>query len=575
MTWSPSHPPASGNPTPTPLGEATPTGQLRTLCVGIAQINTTAGDIASNARKVIHTLQHASGQGVDLVVFPELTLTGYPPRDLLDKEQFVEANLRALADVAVHAKQVAAIIGHVEMNPAAEGKRLFNTASLIHRGVATTVCRKTLLPTYDVFDEARWFQPGATHVPHRFRGWLLGVSICEDIWNNRLHWSHRLYEVDPVERLVAGGAEVLINIAASPYSHGRRHLKNDIFAQTARAHGKPLLEVNLIGGNDTLIFDGGSCVFDEQGRLVLQSPHFEESFDTVNVDRLPEQVEPQEETIGDMHRALVLGLRDYMKKCGFKRALVGLSGGIDSAVTCALAVEAVGAQAVTGVTMPSLHSSRGSVEDSRELARRLGVEVITVPIREVVSAFETALAPHMGEGELGVTGENIQARARGTILMALSNRTGALLLSTGNKSEIAVGYCTLYGDMAGGLAVISDVPKTMVYELARHINRHREIIPQVILEKAPSAELRPNQRDTDSLPPYDILDPIMRLHVEQRLGERDIVKRGYDEGTVRRVLRMIGQSEYKRRQMPPGLRVTSKAFGEGWRMPIATGRMME
>jgi NAD+ synthetase len=553
--------------------ESTPTSAIRTLTVGLAQINTVTGDIASNAKKVVRTLEHATDAGVDLVIFPELTLTGYPPRDLLDKEAFIDANLQALADVSAEATQVAAIIGHVEPNSEPGGKRLFNAASLIHSGTATTLCRKTLLPTYDVFDEARWFQPGAEQHPHRHGQWRLGVSICEDIWNNSLHWSPSLYDADPVQRLVERGAELLINISASPYSHGRRLIRSEMYAQTARHHRRPLIVVNAVGGNDTLIFDGGSCVFDGEGDLVVQAPFFEESFDIVNVDNLPEAVAPPEETIADVHRALVLGLRDYVRKCGFKRVLVGLSGGIDSAVTCALAVEALGPAAVGGVTMPAVHSSQGSVDDSAALAANLGIELLTIPIQPMVESFLDALEPVLGEGDLGVTAENIQARVRGVNLMALSNQTGALLLSTGNKSEIAVGYCTLYGDMAGGLAVISDVPKTMVYEIARHINRHEEIIPRAVLEKPPSAELRPDQRDTDSLPPYDILDPIMRLHVEQHLDAEAITERGFDEDTVRQVVSLIAKAEYKRRQAPPGLRVTSKAFGEGWRMPIATGKM--
>lgn len=552
--------------------EATPAAAKGPLRIALAQINTVTGDIESNAKKAIRTLEHAQRQAVDLVVFPELTLTGYPPRDLLDKPAFVEKNLSALADVASHAKQVAAIIGHVERNRASEGKPLFNAASIIQRGVATPVCRKTLLPTYDVFDESRYFQPGAARIPHRFREHLLGISICEDIWNDRLCNSTRLYEIDPIEQLVDAGSDILINISASPYAHGRREMKTNMYSQVARRHQRPLVMVNLVGGNDTLVFDGGSAVFRADGSLVYQAPYFEESFAVIDMEALPDPVSPPMETIGEVHRALVLGVRDYLKKCCFKKALVGLSGGIDSAVTLALAAEALGSNAVTAVTMPSQYSSEGSVKDSEAMAKNLGVELLNIPIQEMVDSFMGALEPHLGS-DLGVTEENLQARTRGVILMAISNKTGALLLTTGNKSEMAVGYATLYGDMAGGLAVISDVPKTMVYELANHINRHREIIPQAIIEKPPSAELRPDQRDTDSLPPYDILDPIMRMHVEQHMSPAEIVKKGFDEDIVRRIVRLISRAEYKRRQAPPGLRVTSKAFSDGWRMPIARGKM--
>jgi NAD+ synthase (glutamine-hydrolysing) len=545
---------------------------MRPLRIGLAQINTVTGDIGSNVKKVLLTLDHAKSRDVDLVIFPEMTLTGYPPRDLLDMPAFVDESLKALVNIAAQCRQIAAIVGHVERNGQTEGKPLFNAASLLARGTAKTICRKSLLPTYDVFDEARWFQPGTVHTPHRHSGWLLGTSICEDIWNDALHHGRRLYDIDPIERLVAAGAEALINIGASPYQCMRRQAKTDMLSGTAKRHARPLITVNQVGGNDSLIFDGGSAVFDAEGNLVHQSPHFEESFDVIDLDDLPPPKATLEETIGDIHSALVLGLRDYVRKCGFKSALVGLSGGIDSAVTCALAVEALGSAAVTGVTMPSVHSSRGSVDDSRALARSLGITCHTVTIPPMVDAFGKALVPVLGDGDLGVTDENIQARVRGVILMAISNRTGALLLTTGNKSELAVGYCTLYGDMAGGLAIISDVPKTMVYDLARHINRHREVIPQAIIDKPPSAELRPGQRDSDSLPPYDILDPIMRAHVEEHLSAEAIVERGYDEATVRRILRLIAGAEYKRRQAPPGLRVTSKAFGEGWRMPIARGK---
>jgi predicted amidohydrolase len=402
--------------------ESTPTSAIRTLTVGLAQINTVTGDIASNAKKVVRTLEHATDAGVDLVIFPELTLTGYPPRDLLDKEAFIDANLQALADVSAEATQVAAIIGHVEPNSEPGGKRLFNAASLIHSGTATTLCRKTLLPTYDVFDEARWFQPGAEQHPHRHGQWRLGVSICEDIWNNSLHWSPSLYDADPVQRLVERGAELLINISASPYSHGRRLIRSEMYAQTARHHRRPLIVVNAVGGNDTLIFDGGSCVFDGEGDLVVQAPFFEESFDIVNVDNLPEAVAPPEETIADVHRALVLGLRDYVRKCGFKKVLVGLSGGIDSAVTSALAVEALGPAAVGGVTMPAVHSSQGSVDDSAALAANLGIELLTIPIQPMVESFLDALEPVLGEGDLGVTAENIQARVRGVNPAALDRQ---------------------------------------------------------------------------------------------------------------------------------------------------------
>jgi len=540
--------------------------------VFLAQINTTVGAIEENAAKVREWIGRARSEKADLAVFPELTLTGYPPKDLLEFSWFVEKSQTAIERLAEATNGIAALVGFVSRRDAGEGKLLHNSAALLADRRIVSVHHKTLLPTYDVFDEGRYFDPAPEVHAVQFRGRRLGISICEDCWNDRLYWRRRLYAVDPIEQLSGRGMEVLVNLSASPFAMGKRKIKEEMFAQIAARHRVPVIHVNLVGGNDSLVFDGWSNVFDPRGEIVAQLADFREDGAAVDLDRLAgpmrEVASSDEEQV---YEALLLGIRDYLRKCGFSRAVIGLSGGIDSALTAALAAAALGPTNVLGVSMPSRYSSSGSVEDARLLAENLGIEYRVVPIEPVYAACLQSLPELAGEKGPDLAAENVQARARGMILMAFSNKHGHLVLSTGNKSELATGYCTLYGDMVGGLAVLADVPKTLVYRLAHHINERagRDLIPRSSIEKPPSAELRPNQRDTDSLPPYEILDPIVAAYVEDRLDTEEIVARGLDRATVESVVRRINQNEYKRLQAAPGIKVTSKAFGYGRRMPIA------
>ena len=545
--------------------------------IALGQINTTVGAIARNTDRVIATLEAARDMGGDLVVLPELTLTGYPPKDLLHRHSFIKRNLDALERVARATSTLpAAVVGFVDHDENRDGAGLFNAAALCAEGRLVSVHRKSLLPTYDVFDEGRYFDPALENSVAEFKGLRLGISICEDIWNDALYWrqrGRRRYARDPIEDLAAQGFDLLLNVSASPYWENKRRLKREMFAATARRYGRPLAQVNLVGGNDSLVFDGWSNVFDAEGNIVAQARDFEESLVLYDTDTGRGAIEPtREEEIELICEALTLGLRDYVGKCGFRSAVVGLSGGIDSAVTAALAARALGADRVTGVAMPSPFSSDHSMRDARALAENLGIEFLVIPIQPVYEKCLETLTPHFGGRPFDAAEENLQARIRGNILMALSNKFGHLVLSTGNKSELAVGYCTLYGDMSGGLAVLSDVPKTMVYQLAEFLNRAQERIPRNSISKRPSAELRPDQFDTDSLPPYDVLDPIIRAYVEEHLYVDEIARRGFDRATVERVIAMIERNEYKRQQAATGLKVTSRAFGYGRRMPIARGR---
>jgi NAD+ synthetase len=542
--------------------------------IAMAQLNPTVGDIPGNARRILDAYARAAREGADLVVTPELSLLGYPPKDLLLKPRFVDDNLAALDRLAAEVGRTALIVGYVDRTTGRRGLPLHNAAALIAGGRILARKHKVLLPTYDVFDERRYFEPGDGPAVVRFAGVGLGLSICEDIWTQEPAGpAARLYHGNPIADLVTAGADILINISASPFVMGKFSQRAELIRAQAVRYQRPVVYVNQVGGNDELVFDGGSFAMDAQGRIVGQLRPFEEDLGLVDLPdgqplarlvELPSDVEA-------LRRALVLGLRDYMAKIGFKEAVLGLSGGVDSSLVAYLAAEAVGPEHVVGVAMPSRYSSDHSLEDARATAANLGARFLTIPIDGPHRAFEAALAEAFAGRESDATEENIQARVRGTILMGLSNKFGYLVLSTGNKSEVSVGYCTLYGDMAGGLAVISDVPKTLVYRLCRHINEvdPRRPIPERVLTKAPSAELRPNQTDQDSLPPYDILDAILDLYVRDERSHDEIVAAGFDPQTVARVIRLVDRNEYKRQQAAPGLKVTSRAFGFGRRMPIA------
>jgi NAD+ synthase (glutamine-hydrolysing) len=537
--------------------------------IALGQINTTIGDMEGNAEKIKRTIEEASRLNTDLVVFPEMAITSYPPRDLLEKDSFIEENLRTLEEVAGWSQDIGVICGFVDKNNTGTGKKLFNAAAFLYGGRIVSRQYKSLLPTYDVFDEARYFEPGREGCVLDFRGCKVGISICEDIWNDKDFWKRRLYAVDPTEELIRKGAQMLVNVSASPYSVGKLSVRKRMLSEVARKYGCPLVYVNQVGGNDELVFDGASFAVNVKGEVVAQCRDFEEDmvvFDSSVQHGVLSWVSEEEASV---LKALVMGTRDYAKKCGFMKVVVGLSGGIDSSLTSVIAVEALGKDNVLGVMMPSVYSSEGSVRDARKLVKNLGIESVLIPITPIFQAYLDSLKTVFGECEPDVTEENLQARIRGNFLMAISNKFGYLVLNTGCKSEMAVGYATLYGDMAGGLAVISDVPKTTVYRLAEYVNREREVIPKEIIEKAPSAELRPNQRDEDSLPPYAILDGILKAYVEDNLSPEAIAGLGYDTALVRQMIRRVDANEYKRRQAVPGLRITSKAFGMGRRLPIA------
>jgi NAD+ synthase (glutamine-hydrolysing) len=540
--------------------------------ITLAQLNPIVGDVSGNLAKALAVLKE-TGPASDLIVFPELFLVGYPPRDLLEQPALIERVQQALEELAEASRacpDTGLLVGAPRPTGRRAGKGLYNSAVLIYQGQVLFQRHKSLLPTYDVFDESRYFDPAEEVATIAFKDEVLGISICEDAWCDPELWCSRLYAADPIADLARQGATLMINISASPFQVGKEEMRYHLLNYHVKSHGKPFIYVNQIGGNDELIFDGESMALDAGGNLRAHLPAFAEAVVTFDTRRpgAPEPYVPPER-LATVHRALVLGLKDYLRKCGFSRAVVGLSGGVDSAVTCCLAVEALGRENVLGVLMPSPYTSQASIDDSLKLAGNLGVEIKSIPITPIYQCYRDSLKEPLQLGGIDVTLENLQARIRGNILMALSNKFGYMVLSTGNKSELAVGYCTLYGDMSGGLSVLADVPKTMVYELARYLNREGEVIPGEILVKAPSAELRPDQKDQDTLPPYEILDKIMDYYLTERMAYKDIVRLGFDPETVRWIIRAIDSNEYKRRQAAPGLKITSKAFGMGRRIPIA------
>ena len=542
--------------------------------IGIAQINPTVGDFRGNLEKVLAAYKRLAATGAELILAPELAVTGYPPQDLVFKSGFVSQNLAALERLHRSVGAVPLLVGYVDHNNG-PGKPFFNAAALLERGQPVRKSFKTLLPTYDVFDEGRYFAPGSGGEVFTIAGRQVGVTICEDIWTQE-YLPRPLYDLDLVAGLVAKGAEIIVNLSASPFGLRKLGSRREMVATLARTHQRPIVYCNVVGGNDELVFDGSSIAFNRAGDLIAQLPSFQTAEAIIETDGAPALSLPSVDSMAELFGALSLGLRDYLAKCHFTSAVLGLSGGIDSAVVAAIAVDSLGAENVVGVSMPSPYSSRGSIDDALALARNLGIRCLQIRIDEAFLAFKAQFKEIFAGLPEDTTEENIQSRLRGMILMALSNKFGHLLLTTGNKSELAVGYCTIYGDMAGGLAVISDVPKTLVYQLAHWINSdglrgrgEREIIPASTIEKPPSAELKPGQVDQDSLPPYDILDQILQLYVEENLSARDIVAQGFEEKTVRWIQRRVDLSEYKRAQAAPGLKVTGRAFGVGRRMPIA------
>ncbi len=550
-----------------------PGAASRIICVtsmkiGFAQINPTVGDLSGNAEKILAAYERLTAEGAELVLTPELAITGYPPQDLVFKSRFVPQNLEILDLLHRRIGAVPLLVGFVDRNEG-RGKPFHNAAALLEKGAPIQKTHKALLPTYDVFDEDRYFEPAAKITPLLLGGrHRIGVTICEDIWTEP--YLHRpYYDLEPVRSLVEQGAECIVNLSASPFNLGKPAVRREMLAELARTHGRAIAYCNAVGGNDQLVFDGNSLAIDRSGALIAQLPGFTEADAVIDLETAAPIQLSKRETSADLLDALSLGVSDYMRKCGFKSAVLGLSGGIDSAVVAAIAVHALGPENVVGVSMPSPYSSQGSIDDALALARNLGITCHQMPIADAFAAFKAQFAEVFAGLPEDTTEENMQSRLRGMILMSLSNKFGHILLTTGNKSELAVGYCTIYGDMAGGLAVISDVPKTMVYDLARWINRERELIPTATIEKPPSAELKPDQVDQDTLPPYEILDEILRLYVEENLSAGDIAARGFDEKTVRWVQRRVDLNEYKRAQAAPGIKVTSRAFGLGRRMPIA------
>jgi len=571
---------------------------MRTLRIGLCQINTTVGDIEGNTRKILDYISKGKKMGADLLAFPEMAVTGYPPEDLLLMPKFIEANLKAIQRIAKATTSIAALVGFVDKK-----EDIFNAAALLHDGKKIDAYCKTFLPNYGVFDEDRYFHVGTENFIFTLKSIPIGPSIREDLW----------YPGDPIRtQALYGGAELIVNISSSPYHAGKSAFREKMISTRASDNVAIVAYCNLVGGQDELVFDGGSLIFDQKGDLITRGKQFEEDLILADLDmegvfrmrlhdpRIRREKSPNEEKslkkvdlpdqnrlikkrlsipqreikpldrLAEIYTALVLGTGDYIRKNGFRRVLIGLSGGIDSALTAAIAVDALGKKEVVGVTMPSQYSSRGSIKDSELLAKNLGIRFLTIPITDIFQAYLKTLSPSFKGLKPNVTEENIQARIRGNILMALSNKFGWLVLTTGNKSEVSVGYCTLYGDMAGGFAVLKDVPKTLVYELAKYINKKegKTIIPKNVFIKPPSAELRPNQKDEDSLPPYPILDPILQAYVEEDKGLEEIAKMGFKENMIKEVIRMVDRNEYKRRQSPPGVKITHRALGKDRRLPV-------
>lgn len=542
--------------------------------ITMAQLNPVVGDITGNLKRIAELWSICHAQKSDLLILPELFLVGYPPRDLLERPAFIDrvnVAIRELLKLSLDYKGTGILFGAPMSTNNSTGHSLYNSALLIYQGEILLTQHKSLLPTYDVFDETRYFEPAARIDTVKFKGLRLGISICEDAWNETDLWRGAVsYDFDPIKELAQKGIDLLINISASPYYLNKEDVRYRLMSKHAKNHGVPVIYVNQVGANDELIFDGRSMFIDKDGEMVVLFSAFEEDVQTIITDQKGDSRNyyPLDD-MQSLHQSLVLGIRDYFRKCGFSQAIIGLSGGIDSAVTACLAVAALGKENVLGISMPSIYSSAGSVDDSRSLAHNLNIDFKLISIADIFSAYLGNLNEHFSGKETDVTEENIQARIRGNILMAFANKYGSMVLSTGNKSEIAVGYCTLYGDMCGGLSVLADVPKTIVYELTEYINREQEVIPRATVEKAPSAELKPGQVDQDTLPPYDVLDAILNYYIEENLSAADIIARGYDPETVRWVLKTVNKNEYKRKQAAPGLKVSSRAFGAGRRMPIA------
>jgi len=539
--------------------------------IALGQINPTVGDFSGNAAKIVDYSRQAKESGAGLILFPELSVCGYPPRDLVERPSFVTHNKETAERIAQQTQGITVICGLVTPANSDTGKSVMNSAALLQDGKIAFVQSKMLLPTYDVFDEMRNFAPARSQQLFPFCGNQMALTICEDAWNDKLFWPKRLYTVDPIEALIRAGGNFVLNVSSSPFWIGKRELRRNMLASIARQYKVPVALVNQVGGNDSLVFDGSSLVLNREGEVIAQGKSFEEDliyFDSQTLTGdLHEQIAGEEASV---YSALVLGTRDYIRKCGFQKAIIGLSGGIDSALTAVIAADAVGAGNVIGVGMPGPYSSPGSISDARALAENLGIRFELLPIGSVFDAYRETLGEVFAGRKEDVTEENIQSRARGTMLMALSNKFGAIVLSTGNKSELGVGYCTLYGDMVGGLAIISDVPKTLVYRLSHYVNSRRTVIPAATMEKPPSAELRPGQKDSDSLPPYEILDAVLEDYVEDAHSpERIASDHGFDLGVVRRVVTMVERSEYKRQQAAPGIKISPKAFGYGRRFPIA------
>jgi len=539
--------------------------------IALAQINPTVGDFTGNADKFRQYAACARSRGAELVVFPELSICGYPPRDLVELPAFIARSRQVLEQLAAEFSDLAIIAGFPSPAASETGKAVMNSAALLRNGHIDFVQSKRLLPTYDVFDEMRTFAPAAAQSLFSIGGHSIALTICEDAWNDKAFWERRLYDADPVEDLLRAGGEIVLNISASPFHVGKPELRLAMLASIARHHQVPVLMVNQVGGNDSLVFDGSSLALSPAGELIAQAKSFEEDLILVDTGSMTGDIHPQLSGVeASAYAALVLGTRDYVRKCGFSKVVVGLSGGIDSALTAVIAVDALGRENVIGISMPSQYSSEGSITDARELATNLGICFDVVAIQEIFQAYRTALAGVFRDRAEDVTEENLQARARGGLLMAVANKFSALVLTTGNKSELGVGYCTLYGDMVGGLAVISDVPKTLVYRLARYVNSRRAVIPEASITKPPSAELRPDQKDSDSLPPYDVLDRILEEYVNNLKSASEIAAiTGFDDAVIRFVIGLIDRGEYKRQQAAPGIRISTKAFGMGRRFPIA------